>query len=320
MTAGKIEWTDRHDWNPLRGCSRVSPGCGGPGPHGGCYAEAMAARFSDPGQWGHGFATRVNGRGRWTGKVELQEDRLTLPLRWRKPALGQNKAFPSSTSDIWHELLTDAEIDRILAVMALAQDWIFQPLTKRSERMWRYLTTPGLRARLLWTANAMAGAASERQLCAAHSAPWPLPNVWLGVSVEDQQRADERIPYLLATPAAVRWLSCEPLLGPVDLTRVQGTIDQIGERPVFDALAGMVTVGSVAQVGGISASTPRLDWIVAGLESGPDARFNDGLTNMRSLLAQCRAADVPFFGKQGFKKQPVPDDLNVREFPAEAAR
>ena len=83
---GKIEWTDRSDWNPIRGCTRVSPGCGGPGTQGGCYAEGMAARFSKPGQWGHGFAEMRNGAPRWAGKVELQKDRVALPLSWRKPA------------------------------------------------------------------------------------------------------------------------------------------------------------------------------------------------------------------------------------------
>src|SRR6266567_2287906 len=95
-----IQWTDA-SWNPVRGCTRVSPGCGGPGPHGGCYAEAMAARFSLPGMWGHGYAEMVGGKPHWTGKVELQADRLLLPLSWKKPA----KVFASSTSDFFHEKL-----------------------------------------------------------------------------------------------------------------------------------------------------------------------------------------------------------------------
>lgn len=99
MTASKIEWTDRSDWNPVRGCTRVSEGCR----H--CYAEAIAARFSGAGQPFDGFATRQGGEARWTGKVALVENRLTLPLRWKKPA----RIFASSTSDIFHESLADAE-------------------------------------------------------------------------------------------------------------------------------------------------------------------------------------------------------------------
>ena len=128
---GKIEWTDRSDWNPIRGCTRVSPGCGGPGTQGGCYAEGMAARFSKPGQWGHGFAEMRNGAPRWAGQVELQKDRVALPLSWRKPA----RVFVSSTSDVFHEALPDKAIDKLFAVMALCPHLTFQVLTKRPERM-----------------------------------------------------------------------------------------------------------------------------------------------------------------------------------------
>ncbi|MFL9829033.1 DUF5131 family protein, partial [Rhodoplanes sp. SY1] len=116
MTKSRIEWTDRSDWNPLRGCTRASHGCGGAGGVGGCYAEAMAARFSDPGQWGHGFAERTPAGGRWTGKVAVQWDRLDLPLRWRKPA----KIFASSTSDWFHEALPVDEIANLFAVAVAA--------------------------------------------------------------------------------------------------------------------------------------------------------------------------------------------------------
>jgi protein gp37 len=124
MSKTKIQWTDRSDWNPVRGCTRVSPGCGGPGPHGGCYAEVIAARFSDPGQPFHGFAKR--GPARWTGKVELIKERLTLPLRWRKPA----RIFVNSMFDLFHEALPDEAIDRVFAVMALCPQHVFQILTK----------------------------------------------------------------------------------------------------------------------------------------------------------------------------------------------
>lgn len=226
MTASKIEWTDRSDWNPIRGCTRVSRGCGGPGKAGGCYAERIAARFRDPGQPFHSFAKRVNGEARWTGKVALIEDRLTEPLRWRKPA----KIFACSMSDLFHEALPDDAIDQVFAVMALCPQHTFQVLTKRPERMQAYIRgldrrhTPDGNMRLS-PAVALAAIAERHkmarkieQLLAMTRMQWPLPNLWLGVSVEDQATADARIPVLLDTPAALRFISAEPLLGPVDLT------------------------------------------------------------------------------------------------------
>ena len=185
----KIEWTDA-TWNPVRGCTRVSPGCGGPGDQGGCYAERMAARFSKPGQWGHGYAEMVGGKPRWTGKVGLAPiDTIEAPLHWMTP----RRIFVNSTSDLFHESILDEWIDRMFAIMALCPQHTFQVLTKRPERMRRF---------------------------GSLSAARPLPNVWLGVSAERQQEADERIPLLLETPAAVRFVSTEPLLGPVDYTAI----------------------------------------------------------------------------------------------------
>lgn len=339
MTASKIEWTDRSDWNPIRGCTRVSPGCGGPGPHGGCYAEAIAGRFSDPGQAFHGFATRTPKGGRWTGKVALIEERLTLPLRWRRPAPGRNKVFPSSTSDIFHEALSDDDIDRIFAVMALAPDWEFQILTKRSDRMRAYVTAPG-RADNVWNAietlldawhdgmppmrhirlrawdgDAMTVALGSQGAVWGGERPWPLRNVWLGVSVEDQPRANQRIPDLLDTPAVIRFISAEPLLGRVDLTALDLTtcLNQ------FDALRGMTWGRTSPRYGGarLYSGVPRakLDGVIVGGESGPRARDNDFLENARFLRDQCRVAAVPFFGKQNVRKAPLPADLMVRELP-----
>ena len=229
----KIEWTDRSDWNPVRGCTRVSPGCGGPGKHGGCYAEALAARFSKPGQWGHGFAEMRGGKPHWTGKVQLQKDRLTLPLSWRKPA----KIFVNSASDLFHESLSDEAIDRVFAVMALSPWHTYQVLTKRATRMLDYFSVEdregpdvdgrsadysisqfGVRTRIMLQAARIFGDLAPRQRPPIHPTEWPLSNVWLGVSVEDQQRADERR-YALGTVAAlgfITFVSYEPALGPVD--------------------------------------------------------------------------------------------------------
>lgn len=228
-----IQWTDV-SWNPVRGCSRVSPGCGGPGPVGGCYAEIMAARFSGihpktgKPMWGHGFAEMKGGDHRWTGKVELVPSMLTYPLRLRKAS----RIFVNSTSDLFHEKLPFEAIDRVFAHMAMCPRHTFQILTKRPERMRAYMTDPETERRV--GARMYEDAPWESESVGFHFkeiaplgrtgdgiigvSPWPLPNVWHGTSVEDQERADERIPHLLQTPAAVRFISAEPLLGPIDLS------------------------------------------------------------------------------------------------------
>lgn len=297
-----IEWTDA-TWNPIRGCSRKSAGCGGPHGQGGCYAEKIAARFSGPGQPFEGLAHRVGGEARWTGKVVLVEDKLTEPLRWRRP----RRIFVNSVSDLFHENLPDEAIDKVFAVMALAPQHTFQVLTKRADRMREYLTAGDgaaapqrqidfLRGRL------EAVRRGERTQFDAldhiirvngwpiygEAGEWPLPNVWLGVSVENQAAADERIDDLVETPSEVRFLSIEPMLGPVDL---HNWISPRFHHP------------------------PQIDWVIAGGESGAGARDNGFEENARALLSQCQAAGVPFFGKQNVKKAPLPEDLMVREFP-----
>lgn len=221
----KIEWTDA-TWNPVRGCTRISPGCGGPRDEGGCYAEAQAARFSDPGQPFHGFAVRTPKGGRWTGKLALLPDKLREPLSWREP----RKVFVNSMTDLFHENLSDDAIDRVFAVMALCPQHTFQVLTKRSARMRDYLAdpeTPGrvgdlicdltmsMRLPVVLIAPGMDEAAAPMGP-RVYLGAWPQPNVWLGVSVEDQARANERREDLRATPAAIRFVSYEPALGPVD--------------------------------------------------------------------------------------------------------
>lgn len=307
-----IQWTDA-TWNPVRGCSRISTGCGGPNHQGGCYAEKIAARFSDPGMPFHGYAERTPHGGRWTGKLGLVESALTLPLRWRRPRM----IFVNSMSDLMHEALTDAQIDRVFGVMALAPRHAFQVLTKRSDRMRRYCNDPATPERV-WKA---AGEGSDTlPALAAHGAmwggdtPWPLRNVWLGVSVEDQPNADERVPDLLATPAAVCFLSCEPLLGRLDLTKwLWGRAEPCAlcSRDV-DCFCGMEPRIKLA-------GERAIQWVITGQESGPGARFCD-LAWERDLRDQCVAADVPFFLKQHVehgRKIPTPelDGRKWIEFP-----
>ena len=199
----KIEWTDRV-WNPLRGCTRVSPGC----QH--CYAERMCSRglpeLKSP-TTGENFAIRKSDGAHWTGKVELIESALDKPLHWRKPS----RIFVNSMSDLFHESVPNEWIDRIFAVMALCPKHVFQVLTKRAERMFRYMNggSPEMIDLALFGMD----------IPQRPEFQWPLPNVWLGVSCEDQQRANERIPWLLKTPAAVRFVSIEPMLSSIDLSR-----------------------------------------------------------------------------------------------------
>jgi protein gp37 len=261
----KIEWTDA-TWNPVNGCTVLSPGCTN------CYAMKQAHRFP-PRQ---GLTRKTNGGMVWTGEVRFNEAVLDQPLRWRRARM----IFVCAHGDLFHESVPDEWIDRVFAVMAHRPQHTFQVLTKRSARMREYL-------------EKLAGAGEADLLRRGFSIPlcgraiFPLTQVWLGVSVEDQARADERIPDLLATPAAVRWLSCEPLLGPVDLTRIEPP-----HCTWLDALEGREHIGPA-----VVEADAKLDWIVAGGESGPGSRpmHPDWA---RSLRDQCAAAGVPFFFKQ----------------------
>lgn len=299
-----IEWTDA-TWNPVRGCTRVSEGCRN------CYAEVMAARFSDEGYWGHGLARRVTlpdgtKDHRWTGKIELVEGALTLPMHWKKPRL----IFVNSTSDLFHEDVPFDYIDGVFAVMALCPQHTFQVLTKRPERMRVYIrTNPGLRIRTQM--STIAGPMPVIEM------DWPLPNVWLGTSVEDQVTADARIPHLLDTPAAVRFISAEPLLGPVDLTWIaepddekDGVIDALlgcnwidgmgrGEpyRPTRPGHQGRIMTRYVCSSSDDILANRKLDWVIVGGESGPGARPMH-VDWARDLRDQCQAAGVAFFFKQ----------------------
>lgn len=312
-----IEWTDE-TWNCATGCDRVSPGCA----H--CYALTLAGRLKamgspryqkdgDPQTSGPGFG------------VTLHHDKLTEPLRWRKP----RRVFVNSMSDLFHELVPDAFIDRVFAVMALCGGerqrcrganckhddnsrgcWhhgegrdepihTFQILTKRPERMKAYIDS-----RSEWRGG-IAEALNDPEWSVhyemadeiAETAGWPLANVWLGVSVENQHWADERIPLLLQTPAAVRFISAEPLLGPIDLQGpVGGTFTD--EYPATG-----------------------LHWVIVGGESGTKYRPMN-IEWARSLVEQCSAAGVACFVKQlggqrpGTKLEDLPVDLRVREYPA----
>ncbi len=272
----KIEWTDA-TWNPIVGCSVVSAGCTN------CYAQRMAGTRLKHTRRYKGLTDESKAGPVWNGQVKLIGKTLTQPLHWRKP----RRIFVNSMGDLFHESVPDEWIDRVFAVMALAPQHTFMILTKRAERMRGYLSAPGVAAQV----GSQAAFLTDRE-----PKTWDriegamltiLPNVWLGVSVEDQARAEERIPYLLETPAAVRFVSAEPLLGQINLhwLAMAGTNG-------LDALKG-----EYEDDYGKRHATGKLDWVICGGESGPGARpMHPGWA--RSLRDQCVEAGVPFFFKQ----------------------
>jgi protein gp37 len=281
-----IEWTDA-TWNPITGCSVVSPGCTN------CYAMRLAGTRlrNHPSRAGLTIDSRAGPV--WNSEVRFNERALLQPLSWKQPRM----IFVCAHGDLFHESVPDTWIDQVFAVMALAPQHTFQVLTKRADRMRSYINGPD------WKIPILGRLPLERihLQAAAHmegdggvmdalkdrgnvyslylDAPWPLPNVWLGVSVEDQKRAEERIPHLLATPAAIRCISAEPLLGLIDFYRTSEAMPIAG-HPWKN--------GPILQ---------GIDWIVAGGESGPDARPMHPSWAL-SLRDQCAAADVPFLFKQ----------------------
>ncbi|MFI6368670.1 phage Gp37/Gp68 family protein [Nocardia sp. NPDC050630] len=272
----KIEWADRV-WNPTTGCTRVSAGC----EH--CYIERQT-----PMRIAHRkFDGPAIGA---TLPVQLHPERLGNPLRWRKP----ERIFVNSMSDLFHDDVPGEFIARVFATMAAAPQHTFLILTKRPARMRALLGDAGQ--------NLLEHTTDEETAAAIYDAAWPLPNVWLGVSTESQRWADIRIPQLLDTPAAVRWISAEPLLGPIDL---DGQLDDTGHhRPKLTYwLTGRPHWGEPTPTppNGLLMSPlevgPRLDWVVVGGETGPGARpmHPDWA---RSLRDQCTVAGVPYFFKQ----------------------
>lgn len=295
-----IEWADA-TVNAINGCTRVSPGCGGPGPHGGCYAERLAATRLRNHPSRPGLAIMTSNGPRWTGKVHLHEPELLKPLRWQKP----RSIFWNAHGDPFHPAVPDEWIDSVFAVCALTPQHTHMILTKRSERMRKYLSAfiRGERGvlhaarnlgRLDDACDALSDAAKKYPACVSVG---PLPNVWLGVSVEDQQAANERIPDLLATPAAKRFLSCEPLLEAVNLDDIEFAKPD-GDYYGCNALTGS---GHRYEEDNNTAADPceypSLDWVIVGGESGPRARpmHPDW---PRAIRDQCADASVPFFFKQ----------------------
>lgn len=279
-----IEWTDA-TWNPVTGCSVVSPGCTN------CYAMKLAGTRLQHHPSRAGLTRESKTGPVWTGEVRFNEQWLTQPLRWTKPRM----IFVCAHGDLFHEDVPDEWIDRVFAVMALAPQHTFQVLTKRAARMRDYIR----RSEEQWHGNSenfadRFQAAMDWNLAWINDIddmPWPLPNVWLGVSAEDHQRAEERVPQLLETPAAIRFVSAEPLLGDIDWSSL------CTGWYFVDALRGLKYHDAPEPYVGASEACPHLDWVIVGGESGHGARpmHPDWARSMRD---QCVAAGVPFFFKQ----------------------
>lgn len=264
-TNSSIEWTDA-TWNTLSGCTRISEGCLN------CYIERtppfrMAHRKFD--------SPEIGGA---TGII-LHEDRLDLPLHWRNP----RRVFVNSLADLFHDDVPTEHIAKVFATMARAERHTFQVLTKRPARMRSLLADGGQR---------LLEASDEATAQALYDAHWPLPNVWIGTSVESQKWADIRIPQLLRTEAAIRFLSVEPLLGPV---RLFGDSQEPGPGDAVEGYSYPTDYGTGVEYD--SVVEPGIDWVIVGGESGPGARpmHPDWARNLRD---QCVSAAVPFFFKQ----------------------
>lgn len=303
----KIEWTGK-TWNPLSGCSRKSDGCKN------CYAEVMTKRLAAMGQ--EKYKGLLNEQGRFNGVMKFDEKALLIPLKTKKPTVW----FVNSMSDLFHENVKDEWIDKAFAVMALCPQHTFQILTKRPERMRDYFANLEERELEINCELYELTPKPVPHIPFIVGVDLPLPNVWLGVSVENQQTADERIPLLLETPAAIRFLSCEPLLGEIILNRAtQKYYEKIPLHKPVDYV--------------------EIDWVIVGGESGNRAR-PCSIEWIRDIVRQCQNAKVPVFvkqlGKRSFQSpksegstgyflalenkkggdiSEFPEDLQIREFP-----
>lgn len=271
----KIEWTGK-TWNPTLGCKEVSPGC----TH--CYAARMAFRLSHMPAMKEDYAGLTkklpNGKIVWTGLVKEMPGRLFEPINIKKPTLW----FVDSMSDLFHKDVSFDFIDNVFAVMDCCPQHTFQILTKRTDRAVEYF-----KEKRAWRVGQLKYAYDSWDI---DLSGWPLKNVWIGTSVENQKEADVRIPLLLQIPAAVRFLSCEPLLGPVDFSKI---IQTVSPGYFGDCLLPY----HIPECDKVVNKYPVIGWVICGGESGPGARpmHPDWA---RSLRDQCAAAGVSFFFKQ----------------------
>ncbi|PKP11976.1 MAG: phage Gp37/Gp68 family protein [Bacteroidetes bacterium HGW-Bacteroidetes-4] len=269
----KIEWTNE-TWNPIIGCSKVSPGCEN------CYAETMAKRLATINTTDY-YRSVVCERAHvdpsgWNGRTSFIEHQLNKPLKRKKPTM----YFVCSMGDLFHESVPFEWIDKIMEVIARSPEHTFQILTKRPGRMLEYFSDERDFASDWSFGDKYLEEAIRFKL------GLPLPNVWLGVTAENQEQAIKRVPILLQIPAAVRFVSVEPMLGPVDLTHMDSTSES---DPGYNALyCGPDDEGDLQTI---------IDWVICGGESGHNARPMHP-NWVRDLQKQCKDANAPFFFKQ----------------------
>jgi len=281
-TTSKIEWTDA-TWTPIRArrkdtgkigvaCVKVSPACKN------CYAE----RFNMRNLPVHGTGLPYTVEALDQVEIFLDEEMLLAPLKWKK----QRKIFVCSQTDLFGEFVPDEMIDRVFAVMRLSPQHTFQVLTKRAARMSSWFAKFSNTSHCVEAVNIGRGD--------VRSGYWidPLPNVWLGVTAEDQQRADERIPHLLRTPAAKRFVSVEPMLGPLDLTSL--SVHEHGDTEQWNSLDR--SEARDAEIEGACSSV--IDWVIVGGESGGAKSRPMHPYWVRTIRNHCVVAGVPFFFKQ----------------------
>jgi protein gp37 len=250
----------------------------------------------------------------WNGEVRLNVSWLDQPQLWNRP----RHIFVCAHGDLFYEKVPNEWIDMVFRVMSDCPQHTFQVLTKRPERMLSYLTDPERR----FPHQTCSGDGCNYCGGFEGSVPWKgyeLPNVWLGVSCERQEEADQRIPILLNTPAAVRFISAEPLIGPIDASKFMWPVCGWWKSSKYRTYEQAKAAGDECGLDRqrlVHADRVFLDWVIAGGESGPGAR--DMYPEwMGSLRDQCEAAHVPFFAKQMAHKHPIPPDLVVRQFPAQ---
>lgn len=322
-----IEWTD-WTWNLGGGCTEVGPDCAN------CYAKRLiATRLKHQPRY-RGLASMVNGKPRWSNEVRFFEDRLEQPLRHRLPS----RIFVNALTDLFHPGYHDEEIAQAIATIALAHWHTFQLLTKHPDRMrglfssqlFRELVNPfveELAFKLTDPHNRRTDDLRATAPDVLDDEDWPLPNLHCGTSAGNQDCLEERLPHLLRTPATLRFLSLEPLLGLIDLTgHLYGRAQPCDGCPKdADCSCGFSTRGALGE--------PAIDWVIVGGESGDRAR-PCAVEWIRSIVAQCRDARVPVFVKQlgsqaydengndiglgdrkGGEMSEWPEDLRIREFP-----
>jgi len=289
----KIEWTHRpgtigETWNLIGGCTKVSPGCTN------CYALRDSWRImhnpNHPARY-DGVCEKVNGVLRWTGKINIDKAQLEKPLRWRKP----RTVFVCSMSDFFHPAIPLTFQNEVFNVIRQCPQHTFMILTKRAEQM-----------------------AMMEYACGIPE----LPNLWLGVTAENQRTADERIPLLLQTPAAVRFVSCEPLLEEIDLRHYLhgmpepygGGVHYVTHEMALDAGEPEMEGTRIEEEPEWEQTAPPLDAVFCGAETGPGKRKMNQADAI-SLQKQCERADVPFLFKRNNDGSRLLDGREYNEWP-----